>query len=401
MTFVIPKHGVPMFTNGMSAVQTKLLKSSSPLRICGAPTGAGKTYAFLEGARQGQFIIFVVPTQALAKDIEQTTLQRNIPAYRWDAIQSKTLVASGADVWSERLQQVKTLRKDGGLLVTTLESLAQVIHGRPVLSKIPLYITDLTLADHLVFDEAHTLTERGFGFLNFWLTLIAHRHIEYPNEPQIKITLLSATHSNLWEAWFDDTNDPLPRSLLTQMDEQLTEEASPNVRWLHGDVQITVSNSSIFDLFLEHGVPFMRNHADRVLLLYDSLSAMIRDLRHLSSQYADCGLSHDEIFVINAQDRQSPYTLGQERFSSGLQPDSHHRLIIGTSAIEMGVNFQNLSCAFIEPGFDGASLIQRIGRVARGSHDGAVWISIGERDTPAHVQLMKDCEGFVAPRQLV
>jgi len=63
-TFVIPAHGVSYAANShLSYAQDRLLTEPRPIRLCGAPTGAGKTYAFIEAARRGQVVFFVVPTQ--------------------------------------------------------------------------------------------------------------------------------------------------------------------------------------------------------------------------------------------------------------------------------------------------------------------------------------------------
>ncbi|MBX6396563.1 MAG: hypothetical protein IRY98_12855 [Alicyclobacillaceae bacterium] len=161
---------------------------------------------------------------------------------------------------------------------------------------------------------------------------------------------------------------------------------------------MTVSDDPILDLFLEHGPKQLKSH--RVLLLYDSLWAMLHDLKRLSSNLTSLGLARDEVFVVDAQDKQSPHTLGSERFPSGLEPKAHHRLIIGTSAIEMGVNYPDLTCAFLQPGFDGASLVQRIGRVARGNYQGEIWISYSGHEIPAHILSLKDLSGTVPIEEL-
>ncbi|MCL6576729.1 DEAD/DEAH box helicase [Kyrpidia sp.] len=397
-TFTIPAHGVAIGANGLSEIQTALVESYYPIRICGAPTGAGKTYAFLQAARSGQFVVFVVPTQALAADIEQTCRKQNVSHRRWDAVESKKLASSGKDVYETRLSDVEELERTGGLLVTTPESLAQVLHGRYFFAGVPLRTSGLLgAADHLVFDEAHTYTERGFGFLSFWLTAIAYRSKIDPNTVKPKLTLLSATHSNLFEEWLKDKD--VPPSSWIALDEHITEKPTPNFRWLHGDVQVSVTDVPILDLFFQYGEEKLLKNR-RVLLLYDSLWAMLHDLKRLSSNLSAFGITKEEVFVVDAQDKQSAYTLGSESFRSGLEPEEHHRLIIGTSAIEMGVNYPDLTCAFLQPGIDAASLVQRIGRVARGNYRGEIFISSAGNEVPAHIVSMKDLSGIVPIEEL-
>ena len=62
--FTIQAHGIKSeIGTTLSYAQNQLIQSQSPIRICGAPTGTGKTYVFLELAKS-QLVFFVVPTQA-------------------------------------------------------------------------------------------------------------------------------------------------------------------------------------------------------------------------------------------------------------------------------------------------------------------------------------------------
>ena len=105
--------------------------------------------------------------------------------------------------------------------------------------------------------------------------------------------------------------------------------------------------------------------------------------------------------MINGQDRQVEQVRGLEDvFATGTRPQPDHQMIIGTSAVEMGVNFQQVDAAIIEPGQDAAALLQRIGRVARGSQPGIVHISKPQRDVPSHVVQLQRCEGIIPVNDL-
>src|SRR5262249_23833224 len=90
----------------------------------------------------------------------------------------------------------------------------------------------------------------------------------------------------------------------------------------------------------------------------------------------------------------------EDVFATGTHPQPHHRIIIGTSALEMGVNFQGVNAAIIEPGYDAAAMLQRIGRVARGSQSGVVYVSKPQREVPSHFVHLQQCEGIIPVNNL-
>ncbi|HRE18922.1 MAG TPA: DEAD/DEAH box helicase, partial [Rhodocyclaceae bacterium] len=167
----IRAHGVPSHSDdasgtALSPAQHRLLTDPAPIRVCGAPTGSGKTYAFLQAAKRGELVLFVVPTQALAGDIEASARDQDIPIARWDGAQSAQLRANGLEPWIERKLELEHLKRDGGMVVTTPETLGAILLGRPQQQKEPQARAQLTLVDfqqvrHIVFDEAHTLIERA------------------------------------------------------------------------------------------------------------------------------------------------------------------------------------------------------------------------------------------------
>jgi hypothetical protein len=103
----------------------------------------------------------------------------------------------------------------------------------------------------------------------------------------------------------------------------------------------------------------------------------------------DCKLDPSHIIMINGQDRQVEQinTSGNE-FETGTQPQPYHQVIIGTSAVEMGVNFQ-VDAAIVEPGRDAAALLQRIGRVARGHRSGIVHVSKPQQEVSHFIRLQQ------------
>ncbi|OUD13074.1 DEAD/DEAH box helicase [Thioflexithrix psekupsensis] len=393
--FRIKAHGVKHSEKSLSYAQTELLNSTMPIRVCGAPTGSGKTYAFFEAVKQGQLVFFVVPTQALARDIKNTAISvlgNENQVKIWDYEQTKFALEQGEKPWLLREEELKTLKRQGGMIVATLESLAKLILGKdPKFQYSHLDIkTLLWFCDHLVFDEAHTLNERAFGLIYLMMVLVTHLHRENLQGHFLKLSLLSATHSNLFSELLDSQD--LPQESFIQFDEQVIEEGFD--RALHGDVIVHYCKTPILETIHDYAPELIRQLSPEtaLLLVYDSMAQFARDESNLAHFFKTQGIRADEVILINGQDKQSSHSFGGTGFEAGLFPAAKHRVIIGTSAVEMGVNFK-VNCAIIESGFDAAGLLQRIGRVARGEKEGVVYVCLSSvakiGDTLRHVKKLE------------
>jgi hypothetical protein len=391
-TFIIPAHGVNKAPEcpELSYAQYRLLHESKPIRLCGSPTGAGKTYAFIEAARQGQAVFFVVPTQTLADDIQVAVAQYNtehkleqtIHAAIWDGRQTLRALQEGKIPWGERQADFLHVQNHGGMIIATLEALARLTMGLPGRQNIRLSMIDLLWRfDHLVIDEAHTLNTRAFGLLHLWITIVACRSKRNLGSP--KLTLLSATHSNLLEDLLRERY--LPTEYVAVFDEQVSE--GPDGRFIHGDVTVHTHDTRLSEVVATHAKSLLQEK-DKVLLVYDNLIQMRKDTPALRQTFCcDCHLNPSHIIMINGQDRQvEQITDAGDVFETGTQPQPHHQVIIGTSAVEMGVNF-HVEAAIIEPGLDPAALLQRIGRVARGDQSGVVHVCKPQREVSHFIKL--------------
>jgi Helicase conserved C-terminal domain len=305
-------------------------------------------------------------------------------------MQGAALRQEGRSPWQERERQFEELAQSGGLLVTTPETLGAILIGKPQFHREHLDVVSLLRAHHIVFDEAHTLTTRGFGFLHFWAVLIARRHLIYPEQTP-KFTLLSTTHSNLLEGLVGGDKPYIPKERVACFDEKIKDERGDGLRLLHGDVTVEVADADILSLAERHAQEII-NQEGRLLILYDSLRDLANEERALERIFNALGLKSKECFVITGQDKQSDgRALGGSDFEAGLRPETHHRIILATSSIEAGVNIKGLRYAILDPGMDAAALLQRIGRVARKDVDGRIWIS-QPKDTPYHLpQLVELC----------
>lgn len=383
----IQAHGIPPLAPDVSGVcfspaQERLLMEERPIRICGAPTGAGKTYAFLQAARRGGRILFIVPTQALAHDIEMGARADGVRVYRWDGTQSQEMRRCGLIPWQERKLQWEEIISDGGMVVTTPETLSVILLGGPQRQRIPLEASDLLQAHHVVFDEAHTLGVRALGFLHFWAVLATHWHHRCPGQG-FKLSLLSATHSNLFEALWKAAPDEsalLPPETVACFDEVIENGARDEWRMLHGDVTVEIGAGDILHCLDDQRVTDRVRLGERLLLLYDSLRALTDQEWELRTRLEDLGVAPEACFLVNGQDRKAGgCSLGGTGFEAGLYPEDRHQVVIATSCIEAGVNLKGLRYAIIDPGLDAASLLQRIGRVARGNLTGQVWVTRPEK----------------------
>jgi len=174
----------------LSYAQNRLLTEPKPIRLCSAPTGAGKTYTFIEAVQQGQSVFFVVPTQALADDIQATVkaynttqqLAQPIGTAVWDSRQTLRAIQEGKLSWTERQADFQSIQTHGGMIIATLEALAHLTMEFPQRhQRIRFDMIDLLWrCNHLVIDEAHTLNTRAFGLLHMWITAIGPRSPRRP-----------------------------------------------------------------------------------------------------------------------------------------------------------------------------------------------------------------------------
>lgn len=393
--FTIEAHGVNPVTQDpapLSYAQHRLLSDPAPVRICGAPTGSGKTYAFQIAAKAGKTVLFIVPTLALARDIQRDLRAQGIACGRWDGeqMQAARTVDGTTYGWAERLEDLSHCRSaEGGMIVATLEALANLTLDKARLQRTDLSVVDiLQWVDHLVFDEAHTLNERAFGFLHFWLTLVAYQHQQELGGP--RLTLLSATPSRLLEPLFEEGY--LPPEAVARFDEEVTSGAC--ARMLHGEVRVELCGSLLDTLMAEAGR--LLASYQRVLVVYDSLRRLSGDeTRQLASFLLECGVSPEEVLVIDGMDRQVARALGNSGFATGLVPEAHHRVIIGTSAVEMGVNL-GVDAMISDAGMNPAACLQRMGRVARGNRSGEVLLTFHGDESPKHYRQLAALSGQVS-----
>ena len=400
--FMIERHGVPLEANGLSATQNLLARpDTAPILVIGAPTGAGKTFGFQKLIKNtGSVVLFIVPTQALARNISESLEREGLYAKQWDSQQTCAAVERGISTWTERLHSLTVeARQRGGMIVATLEAFHGITLGRPGQSKTDFDVQDvLTHVDWLVFDEAHLLNERAMGFMALWATLVGFRRQCCGG--RTRLALLSATHS----AWVDflvrrDENNliSLPPEWVdyqteTIVDLPATAAAPSGVRLMHGEVSVELHPGEIRELEAEL-IPALLGRHRRVLLVYDSLAEFGLDESLLLKVAQTAGLQREQMFVVNSQDKQAGETLGSARIPAGWEIPDHSRLIIGTSAVEVGMNLAYATALVTDEGFNAAALLQRIGRAARGDLPGEAHVVCNAYRKAPHIHRLESLSG--------
>lgn len=420
---IISAHGVRPET-GLTKAQKSLIFSDAIVRVCQSPTGLGKTYSFIEAAQKGHAIVFIVPTNALAKSVLEDMEKAQIThRYLWDGTKDGKSAGGQKDTWYKRSNDWRNVSSEGGVVVTTPETFGQIFHdpfaGSSVSAK-PGLENFFGSEEHpidIVFDEFHTYSAPALGFIRFWCAFSVWRKKNansLSTKPTLKITLLSATMSNMInpvldlkedflipdnidgeyiptaekfenKKFFGYENDGLLSFLV---DEIVCAEENHKIRYLHGDVSIEPIGRNALWTKLEESLILAKKNNTKVLILFDSLRQLSEQEKMDSSMslaIKNAEISPKNVLVINGMDKQSEQTsLGNSGFRAGLNPNDNEEhetiLVVGTSALEAGLNIKNLSEAFIDPGFDAASFLQRVGRVARGNCSGRIFVIEPEKE---------------------
>ena len=386
----------------LTQFQADLLEHPKPIRICSAPTGAGKTFAFEWAPALGLNILFVVPTKRLAQNLEKNVRATMANGCGWssDEISRRLAVWSSDDVVEKELagmkrSEVRQMRvaqlrgqgfaAEGSFIIATPESVAWLLLSppKPGHGQNGMCIADLLSRHHIVFDEFHTIEAQGFG-LAAALCKVTSGLTEIEGfGVRPKISFLSATPveiaSTLKAFEVSETE-------VVHLEEDIYEwnagEEPAGYRIMHGDVSVSVGTySGILDACQgeEEKIKETLASGQSVICVFDSL-ARIQSLRgEVVSTFKGYGVSPADIVTINSIDDR--HDLGEDEYGLyGRNADpSKARVILATSSIEMGVTFQ-ASMMIMDPGFSASSFIQRVGRVARQDAPGRVVVIKGKNN---------------------
>ncbi|WP_020560717.1 DEAD/DEAH box helicase [Thiofilum flexile] len=401
MELIVKRHCVTALANGLSPLQQRLLDEPKRVRIADAPTGAGKTYAFIKALLQGSRILFIVPTRRLAQNIAATVINNLIKA-GW----SSTLAEQKLAVWSS--DQTAVLQEQGvthirGLRVRQMQRLSPRLQGESeMIVAVPEVVNQLLLRgrpdapqtgldkgqagfsvfdlleyfDHIVFDEFHTIEARGFGLAALLAKLVSvtteSGHTGYG---RAKISLLSATPLNIKPTL---TALGVPEGEIAELKEVLTE--GQNDRALHGDVRLVLHEQStmpaLVGAYLEP-IQYAVAQDQQVVLIYNALADLRRDLPALIQQFKALGIPANKVLVINSIDDSAQHHQARAGYYTGRQQDpDQFAILIATASVEIGVTFRAANLMLMESGFAPMNFLQRYGRAARKGADGLVVVRL-------------------------
>ncbi len=385
---LIRAHAVPMLASGLSPMQERLLRSEKLVRLVSAPTGSGKSYAFMRAVLDEEArVLFIVPTKRLLQNLiedargqareklgERGWAERQIEAW----IEERILEWSGNQVGAARegLPAVRVRQllnvgapSDAGVVFAIPEVVVSMISGvrvRGAGAINPFFY--LRAFDHLVFDEFHTIDDRSFGLAALFALLAVE-------ERQGKVSFLSATPI--------DVTKVLERLGVGSGDiEQISEEVvtghPPDHRPIHGDVTLGWSESSIVEALscnLET-VQASISEGGTVIVIYDSLQRLKVEEPAIRAMLSGIGVRDENVLSINSIDdsRRKP---GEPRRGRPYTDPREYAVLLCTSSVEVGVTFHS-TLMVMDPGHRLASFVQRVGRVSRGMRNGRVIVSIPE-----------------------
>ena len=386
---IIRAHSVPIGEDtGLSPMQDSLLNSDRPVRLVSAPTGTGKTYAFMQAvlARRAH-VLFIVPTRRLLQNLmlgaqEETT--QHFHKLGWTGLQIAEWLEENVIEWSGnqaapvvenlRARRTRQLLSSGGtqgrILFAIPEVVVQMVAGVPIKGASTITpFTFLRSFDHVVLDEFHTIDDRSFGLA----CLLAQLAV---SEGRGKLSLLSATPI--------DVTGILEKVGVTPEQLDVIVEAvepghSPSQRPIHGDVTVTTVDCALLESVSNQLVAVRTSieEGGTVIVIFDSLRDLKREESRLRGILGEAGIPDNKILSINSLDDSERHP-GQSRRGRNYADPREYEVLLCTSAVEVGVTFHS-TLMFMDPGFNLAGFVQRVGRVARGSADGQVWVCLSPR----------------------
>ena len=361
------------------------------MRVCSAPTGAGKSYAFQRAVvERDQRVLFIVPTRRLAQNLARSVLEDLVasPAcdarsrvVLWTSDERERLRVEEPDLHVGRLRAGQLrgweIPAGGSMVIATPESIAWMLlrpsfraRGAP-----PVDLADLLRLDHIVFDEFHSIDVRGYGLA----AALACAAAQQPDAA--RITFLSATAIDIGPALaaFGTARESIHEA--TEPVVSTSARDGRTLRAVHGDVAYRfVENESMLNVLTAHesAVRACLARDRQVTIVFDSLAALNAEKESLAMWCEGIGVSLPERLSLNSSD-DSTLSADDGLFSLGRDRDPmSYRVLLATSTIELGVTFRAGLMA-MDPGHDPASFVQRAGRVARGDEPGEVLVRLTAR----------------------
>lgn len=391
---IIRSHSVPMLASGLSPMQERLLRSERFVRLVSAPTGSGKSWAFMRAVlEEGAQVLFIVPTKRLLQNLIEDAREqaherlRNLglgEAQRASWIDERVIEWSGNQTSdggeSLAAARVRQILAGGGhsggqVIFAIPEVVVRLISGIRITGASAInpffYVRRF---DHIVFDEFHTIGDRAFG-LACLVSLLAM------TERQGKVSLLSATPIDVTDIL---ARAGVDRDDIEMVSEEIVDGHPPGHRPIHGNVSVSLDPRSLPAL-VELNIDAVRASIAEgctVIVIYDSLRRLKQDEPNIRAILRDAGIEVERVLALDSID-DSRRRAGEPRRGRRYEDPRDYDVLLCTSTVEVGVTFRS-TLMFMEPGFGLASFVQRVGRVSRGADDGRVIVSLPERTQGRH-----------------
>lgn len=402
MAMIVQRHGIEKGED-ISAFQHRLIHDEKKVRIASAPTGTGKSFAYIKAVNLGKRVLFIVPTRILAKNLIKS-LEIDLKMQGWDdhKIDSKISLWS-SDVTRElkekgveNIAQKKyadaiclSLADGGEFIVATPESVAGLYFdpkAYPVAGMTDQSVLKLLESfDHIVFDEMHTISAVGLS-QSFMLSYLASFYSKAKPPAKISnITFLSATPVNIFDNLIDFG---LEEDAISIIDADIVTlpvygDVGDKYRVLHGNVTIhTHENIPLYklvSLYAEQALLEVEKGNSIVLIydrVYEGLQSELDELAELLDRF---GINKEERLLINSIDSNQSGKVSSDKFVSGPHDPTGFKVLVCSSSVEVGVTLKT-NIVLSESGHSALSLLQREGRVARGDMDGLFVISYRTND---------------------
>ncbi len=379
---------MPKMASGLSPMQERLLRSDKFVRLVSAPTGSGKSYAFMRAVLdEGAHVLFIVPTKRLLQNLiddAREQARERLRKREWSDAQVEAWIDEQIVEWSgnqasdgaESLAAARVRQflnggalSDGRVIFAIPEVVVTMISGIRITGASTvnpfLYLRHF---DHIVFDEFHTIDDRSFGLAClFSLLAVAER--------RGKVSLLSATPTDVTKVL---EGMGVGAGEVEQISEEIVAGHPPGHRPIHGDVVLSLRECSLTESIRLsiHAVRASIADSRTVIVIYDSLQRLKQEEQTIRIALREVGVSEQRILTINSID-DSERKLGESRRGRRYADPRNYDVLLCTSSVEVGVTFRS-SLMFTEPGFGLASFVQRVGRVSRGADNGQFIVSLSE-----------------------
>ena len=369
-------------------MQERLLRSEKLVRLVSAPTGSGKSYAFMRAVLdEGAHVLFIVPTKRLLQNLSEDAREQareRLCTRDWEEVQVEAWIDERIVEWSgnqaEAAHESLPATRAGQVLNSGMHSGGRVIFAIPevVVTMISgIRITGaaainpflyLRQFDHIVFDEFHTIDDRSFGLAClFSLLAVAER--------RGKVSLLSATPIDVTKVL---EQLGVGAGEVEQISEEIVAGHPTGHRPIHGDVALSLRECSLTES-IRLSIDAVRTsiaEGRTVIVIFDSLQRLKQEESTIRGILIGAGVQNARILAINSID-DSERKPGEPSRGRRYADPRQYDVLLCTSSVEIGVTFRS-SLMFTEPGFGLASFVQRVGRVSRGADNGSVIVALFE-----------------------